>query len=162
MLTLHGSGSNASVQLQWGQWVECAEREGFIVVAPESVAIHADGILSSEGKSVLETKQTDFNYIRWNAASTRSLRSVPGGRCAVPVRPGGSVCGQRVHGSGQGIQLRIFPRRVYVHAPGLGGTREICRCGRGLQPAVHRVYHGGPHGAGEDRLLQGTRGPSCR
>lgn len=27
MLTLHGSGSNASVQLQWGQWVECAERE---------------------------------------------------------------------------------------------------------------------------------------
>ena len=70
MLTLHGSGSNASVQLQWGQWVECAEREGFIVVAPESVTIHADGILSSEGKSVLETKQTDFNYIRWNAAST--------------------------------------------------------------------------------------------
>lgn len=70
MLTLHGSGSNATTQLQWGQWVECAEREGFIVVAPESVTIHADGTLSSEGKSVIETQQTDFNYIRWNAAST--------------------------------------------------------------------------------------------
>lgn len=70
MLTLHGSGSNASVQLQWGDWVNRAEQEGFIVVAPEAVTIHKDGVLSSEGKSVLETGQTDFNYIRWNVSYT--------------------------------------------------------------------------------------------
>jgi polyhydroxybutyrate depolymerase len=70
MLTLHGSGSNASIQLQWGDWVSLAEREGFIVVAPEAVTIHRDGALSSEGKSVLETGQTDFNYIRWNVSYT--------------------------------------------------------------------------------------------
>lgn len=70
MLTLHGSGSNAATQLQWGQWVECAQREGFIVVCPESVTIHKDGTLSSEGKSYMETKQADFSYIRWNAAAT--------------------------------------------------------------------------------------------
>ena len=70
MLTLHGSGSNATVQMQWGQWIDCAEREGFIVVIPESVTIHKDGTLSSEGLSVLETQQTDFNYIRWNASYT--------------------------------------------------------------------------------------------
>ena len=70
MLTLHGSGSNATVQMQWGQWIDRAEQEGFIVVAPESVTIHKDGVLSSEGLSVLDTQQTDFNYIRWNAAST--------------------------------------------------------------------------------------------
>lgn len=70
MLTLHGSGSNASIQLQWGDWVNCAEREGFIVVAPESVSIHKDGALSSEGKNVLETRQTDYSYLRWNASYT--------------------------------------------------------------------------------------------
>lgn len=47
-----------------------AEAERFIVVFPESIYIHKDGALSSEGKSYLETGQSDYSYMRWNAAST--------------------------------------------------------------------------------------------
>ena len=70
MFSLHGSGSNATINLLETNWIKYAEEEGFIVVFPESVYIHKDGTLSSEGKSYLETKQSDYNYMRWNAAST--------------------------------------------------------------------------------------------
>lgn len=70
MFSLHGSGSSATVNLLETNWIKYAEQERFIVVFPESVYIHKDGTLSSEGKSYLETKQSDYNYMRWNAAST--------------------------------------------------------------------------------------------
>ena len=70
MFSLHGSGSNASLNMLESNWIQYAEEEGFIVVFPESVYIHKDGTLSSEGKSYIETKQSDYNFLRWNAAST--------------------------------------------------------------------------------------------
>lgn len=70
MFSLHGSGSNATISRLETNWVKYAEQERFIVVFPESVYIHKDGTLSSEGKSYLETKQSDYSYMRWNAAST--------------------------------------------------------------------------------------------
>lgn len=70
MFTLHGSASNASYQMNDGNWINYAEQEGFIMVAPESVAIHADGTLSSEGKSMAAIGQTDMKYLRWNAVSS--------------------------------------------------------------------------------------------
>lgn len=70
MFSLHGSGSNATFNRMETNWIEYAEEERFIVVFPESVYIHKDGTLSSEGKGILETKQSDYNYLRWNAAST--------------------------------------------------------------------------------------------
>ncbi|MDD6161112.1 MAG: hypothetical protein PUB51_08310 [Oscillospiraceae bacterium] len=70
MLSLHGSGSSATGNMVESNWLKYAEEEGFIVVFPESVYIHKDGTLSSEGKSYMETKQNDYNYMRWNAAST--------------------------------------------------------------------------------------------
>lgn len=70
MLTLHGSTSNAAMQMSDGDWVRYAEQEGFILLAPESVAIHADGTLSSEGKSMGEIQQSDMSMLRWAAAAT--------------------------------------------------------------------------------------------
>ncbi len=70
MFSLHGSGSNATINRLETNWVEYAEEERFIVVFPESVYIHRDGTLSSEGKGIAETGQSDYNYLRWNAAST--------------------------------------------------------------------------------------------
>ena len=70
MVSLHGSGSSATLNRLETDYVRYAEDERFIVVFPESVYIHKDGKLSSEGKSYLETKQSDYSYLRWNAAST--------------------------------------------------------------------------------------------
>ena len=70
MFSLHGSGSSATLNRLETNYVRYAEEERFIVVFPESVYIHKDGTLSSEGKSYLETKQSDYSYLRWNAAST--------------------------------------------------------------------------------------------
>ena len=47
MFSLHGSGSNATINLLETNWIKYAEEEGFIVVFPESVYIHKDGTLSS-------------------------------------------------------------------------------------------------------------------
>lgn len=70
VFSLHGSGENASMQLNEGKWTELAEQEGFIVVGPEAVAIHADGTLSAEGKRLAEIGQTTAAYIRWHACNT--------------------------------------------------------------------------------------------
>lgn len=70
MLALHGSGSSAKLHMEETNWVKYAEQEGIIVVIPDSVYIHKDKTLSSEGKSVVETKQNDYNFMRWNAART--------------------------------------------------------------------------------------------
>lgn len=70
MLSLHGSGSNATMQLGEGRWVDYAEQEGIIIVAPESTALHANGKISSEGKLPYEIGQSDAAYVRWAAAST--------------------------------------------------------------------------------------------
>lgn len=67
MLTLHGSGSNARGQLFESHMKDLAEREGFILIAPNSVAIHADGTLSSCGKTLSAIGRTDGSYMRWNA-----------------------------------------------------------------------------------------------
>lgn len=66
MITLHGSGYNAQLQLLDSHFVELAEREGFIVIAPNSVAIHSDGTLSSEGYTAAELGVAGSN-VRWNA-----------------------------------------------------------------------------------------------
>lgn len=39
MLALHGSGGNAEIQMAAGNYAEIAEREGFIVVAPNAVVV---------------------------------------------------------------------------------------------------------------------------
>ena len=70
MLSLHGSGSNATMQLNEGRWTEYAEQEGFIVVAPESTAIHLDGKISSEGKLPYEIGRSDASFLRWAAVPT--------------------------------------------------------------------------------------------
>lgn len=70
MFSLHGSGSSARMHMEETQWVKFAEENNFIVVVPESVIIHKDGSISSEGLGVYQTKQTDYNYIRWNAAAS--------------------------------------------------------------------------------------------
>lgn len=67
MLALHGSGSNALSQLYESDMEELAEREGFILVAPNAVAIHADGTLSSKGNTLSTIGRTDGSYLRWNA-----------------------------------------------------------------------------------------------
>lgn len=70
MLSLHGSGSNAYSQLLESRWHEYAEEYGFIVIAPESTAIHSDGRLTSEGRLLYEIGRSDGQYLRWNAVST--------------------------------------------------------------------------------------------
>ena len=67
MLSLHGSGSNAYSQLLESRYHEFAEEYGFILIAPEAVAIHSNGKLSSAGKLLYETGQSDAKYLRWNA-----------------------------------------------------------------------------------------------
>ena len=67
MLALHGSGANALSQLYESNMEELAEREGFILIAPNAVAIHADGTLSSEGNTLSTIGRTDGSYLRWNA-----------------------------------------------------------------------------------------------
>lgn len=70
MFSLHGSGSSAQVQLYWGNWAALAEREGFVVIIPEAVGVHADGTLSSEGKTLAQMGRapTDVSYLRFHAA----------------------------------------------------------------------------------------------
>lgn len=70
MLSLHGSGSNATMQLNEGRWVDYAEEEGIVIVAPESTALHANGKISSEGKLPYEIGQSDASYVRWAAVSS--------------------------------------------------------------------------------------------
>lgn len=70
VLSLHGSGENAEMQLNEGKWTELAEEEGFIVIAPEAVAIHKDRTLSAQGKSLGAIGQGDASNIRWFAASS--------------------------------------------------------------------------------------------
>lgn len=67
MLALHGSGSNALSQLYESNMEELAEQEGFILIAPNSVAIHADGTLSSKGNTLSTIGRSDMSYLRWNA-----------------------------------------------------------------------------------------------
>jgi len=67
MLVLHGSGSNALWQLGETNFVEIAEREGFIVLAPNSVAIHADGQTLSSTGSMASQLGVDASNVRWNA-----------------------------------------------------------------------------------------------
>lgn len=67
MLALHGSGSNALSQLYESNMEELAEQEGFIVVAPNSVAIHADATLSSVGNTLSTIGRSDMSFLRWNA-----------------------------------------------------------------------------------------------
>ena len=70
MLSLHGSGSNATMQLSESRWTDYAEEEGIIIVAPESTALHANGKISSEGKLPYEIGQSDASYVRWAAVSS--------------------------------------------------------------------------------------------
>lgn len=67
MLTLHGSGSNARGQLYESDMKDLAEQEGFIIVAPNAVAIHGDGTLSSCGNTMSAIGRSDSSYLRWNA-----------------------------------------------------------------------------------------------
>lgn len=67
MLALHGSGSNALSQLYESNMEDLAEQEGYIVIAPNSVAIHNDGTLSSCGNTLSTIGRTDMSYLRWNA-----------------------------------------------------------------------------------------------
>lgn len=69
MISLHGAGANATLHKIESNWIEYAERDKFIVIIPESVYIHADRtIISSEGKSAAETKQSDYSYLRWSVS----------------------------------------------------------------------------------------------
>lgn len=70
MFTLHGSTANATYQINDGNWQQYAEQKGFILVAPEAVAIHADGTLSSEGKSMAEIQRSEMQWLRWNAVDS--------------------------------------------------------------------------------------------
>lgn len=66
MFTLHGSGFNGSYQLLYdSKFHELAEEEGFIVIAPNAVAIHSDGTLSSVGKGSTELG-VSADQVRWN------------------------------------------------------------------------------------------------
>lgn len=67
MLALHGSGANALSQLYESNMEELAEKEGYIVIAPNSVAIHNDGTLSSCGNTLSTIGRSDMSYLRWNA-----------------------------------------------------------------------------------------------
>jgi len=67
MITLHGRSFNAQQQLLDSRFVAIAEREHFILVAPNCVTIDADMNLASEGYTFSEPKFVDSNMIRWNA-----------------------------------------------------------------------------------------------
>lgn len=66
-LALHGSGANAYSQLYESNMEDLAEQEGFIVVAPNAVAIHIDGTLSSKGNTLSTIGRADSSFLRWNA-----------------------------------------------------------------------------------------------
>lgn len=67
MITLHGRAFNAVQQLADSKFDQLAEREGFILVAPNCVTIDNDGNLASEGKTFLNLPGVPANNIRWNA-----------------------------------------------------------------------------------------------
>lgn len=67
ILALHGSGANAFSQLYESDMEDLAEKEGFIVVAPNAVAIHSDGTLSSKGNTLSTIGRSDSSFLRWNA-----------------------------------------------------------------------------------------------
>ncbi|MDD6160411.1 MAG: hypothetical protein PUB51_04700 [Oscillospiraceae bacterium] len=67
VLALHGSGANALSQLYESDMEALAEREGFIVVAPNAVGVHSDGTLSSVGNTLSTIGRTDGSFLRWNA-----------------------------------------------------------------------------------------------
>jgi len=67
VLALHGSGANAFSQLYESDMEDLAEQERFIVVAPNAVAIHADGTLSSKGNTLSTIGRADSSFLRWNA-----------------------------------------------------------------------------------------------
>jgi polyhydroxybutyrate depolymerase len=56
VIVLHGAGGNGRNALEQGRWVEKADAEGFVVVAPEGTAEHED-----RRRSLLSNPQT------WNA-----------------------------------------------------------------------------------------------
>lgn len=93
VIVLHGAGGDGRNALEQGHWVEKADAEGFVVVAPEGTAEHED-----RRKSLLANPQT------WNAG------------------PGSSAAARGVDDVGFVRDLidelvrtrRIDPRRVFV------------------------------------------------
>ena len=67
MITLHGRSFNARQQLLDSRFDAIAEREKFILIAPNCVTIDADMELASEGYTFSDLEGIDPNMIRWNA-----------------------------------------------------------------------------------------------
>lgn len=66
MITLHGRAFNAKQQLADSKFHELAEREGFIVIAPNCVTIDNDGNAVSEGLTFRDLPGVSPLNIRWN------------------------------------------------------------------------------------------------
>ena len=67
MISLSGSGTNTLFQMNEGKWNELAEKEGFVLIAPEYVCLHADGTLSCRGLLQDQIGQEDVSNLRWVA-----------------------------------------------------------------------------------------------
>lgn len=66
MITLHGRAFNAAQQLEDSKFEELAEREGFLLIAPNCVTIDNDGNAVSEGYSFRDLPGVSALNIRWN------------------------------------------------------------------------------------------------
>lgn len=68
MITLHGRAFNAKQQLLDSKFEELAEREGFILIAPNCAVIDNDGNVTSEGYTFKDMGgAVPANNFRWNA-----------------------------------------------------------------------------------------------
>ena len=67
MITLHGRSFNARQQLLDSRFDVIAEREKFILIAPNCVTIDANMNLAGEGYTFSDLAGIDPNMVRWNA-----------------------------------------------------------------------------------------------
>ena len=66
MITLHGRSFNAKQHLKDSKFDKIAEKEGFILLAPNCVTIDKDNKLASEGYTIHDLEGIESNNIRWN------------------------------------------------------------------------------------------------
>ncbi|MBO4873001.1 MAG: hypothetical protein J5496_06265 [Lachnospiraceae bacterium] len=73
MISLPGSGTSASFQMNEGKWKDLAEREGFVLLAPEYVCLHADRQLSAQGYTQYQIGQDSSSNMRWVATGAEPV-----------------------------------------------------------------------------------------
>lgn len=73
VFTLPGTATTAEFQISQGHWTQLAEKEGFILLAPEYVSLHGDRTLSSESLTPAQMKQSNGTCQRWVATGVEPV-----------------------------------------------------------------------------------------